>query len=563
MQRHFEPQIPLKDRKIAYFSMEIGLKNSIPTYSGGLGLLAGDMLKSLADMRMPAIAITLLYRKGYFYQKLDAQGIQTEEPYIWDPLDEMRLLPESVSVKIGDADVRIQAWEYTLKGQDGFELPVIFLDADCEENSEENRTLTEKLYGGDGIYRLKQEIILGIAGIRILEEIGCTNSKMKYHMNEGHSAFLGLELFHKYKKTHPEATDQDIMHLTRDKCVFTTHTPVPAGHDLFDQTLVKNLLGDYMPDDILSMSSERGHLDMTYLAMNFSRFINGVAKRHREVAENMYPNYQIKSITNGIHTYSWVAPAFATLFDKYLPDWDNDPLVLRNALKIPLDEIHQAHLTEKKHLIEGVNQTLQADFDPNTFTIGFARRITEYKRPLFIFQKLERLIQIHKNAGPLQIIFSGKSHPQDLSAKDMIRQIYEYDSELKDSIKVVFLPNYDISLAQKLVAGVDMWLNTPLAPNEASGTSGMKAALNGVPQMSILDGWWNEGCIENQTGWAIGTTIDELEEFYTKLEKTILPLYYKNIDQYIHIMRNCIAINGSYFNTHRMAKDYISQAYYD
>jgi starch phosphorylase len=563
MKRHFEPQIPLSQRKIAYFSMEIGLKPEIPTYSGGLGVLAGDMLKSLADMRMPAIAVTLLYRKGYFFQKIDENGIQTEEPYDWNPLDELKLLPESVSLKIGLNEVRIQAWQYDLKGQDGFELPVIFLDSHCEENTPEDQALTDYLYGGDSAYRLEQEIILGVGGVRILEEMGCSNPKMKYHMNEGHSSLLSLELFHKYKKTNPQADTQEAMHKIRDKCVFTTHTPVPAGHDLFLHQLVKELLGDYMPDDILSMSSNKEMLDMTYLAMNFSRFINGVAKRHREVAENMYPNYQIRSITNGIHTYSWVSDSFVNLFDKYLPDWETDPLILRNSLLIPKEDINIAHKKEKEKLTNFINESLQAGFTTNAFTIGFARRMTEYKRPVFIFQDIQRLLKMNQEIGQIQIIFSGKSHPNDQAAKELIKKIYEYDFKLEDKVKVVFLENYDMKLAKLLVAGVDLWLNTPLAPNEASGTSGMKAALNGIPQMSVLDGWWNEGCIEGKTGWAIGKTQNESEELYSKLEKEILPLYFDNYDQYLEIMRNCIAINASYFNTHRMAKDYISQAYYD
>lgn len=554
-----------KDRKIAYLSMEIGIDPRIPTYSGGLGVLAGDTLKSCADLKVPMVAVTLLYEKGYFYQKLDNQGNQQELPVQWNPKDFLKPLPNKVSVQIENRTVNIGAWQYEVLGITGYSIPIIFLDTDLKENSEFDRSLNDYLYGGDQRYRLAQEIILGIGGVRMLRSLGYTGIK-KYHMNEGHASLLTLELLNdRERKVEPIWDFEQV----RNLCVFTTHTPVPAGHDQFSYDLVKSVLGDFVPFDILKMLAGQERLNMTLLALNLSRYINGVAKKHGEISQSMFPGYPIDSITNGVHSYTWTSDSFRKLYDKFIPGWASDPFSLRYALSIPKKEIWQAHIEAKKMLIDYINKETNAGFDYEIFTIGFARRAAVYKRADLLFSDLNRLIDISHNIGKIQFVFAGKAHPQDYLGKELIKSILFNINQLKDQIKIVYLENYDMELGKLLTSGVDLWLNTPQRPNEASGTSGMKAAHNGVPHFSVLDGWWVEGHIEGITGWSIGpkstdTTYDskeETKELYEKLEKIIVPLYYKEQDRWIEIMQHSIAINASFFNTHRMVQQYVLNSY--
>lgn len=546
-----------KDRKIAYFSMEIGIDSRIPTYSGGLGVLAGDTIKSCADLKVPVVGVCLLYEKGYFYQKLDEDGSQREIPVQWNPKDFLKSLNKKVSVEIEGRNVSIRAWQYEVKGVTGYTVPIIFLDTDIPENSQFDRSLNDFLYGGDQRYRLAQEIVLGVGGVRILEELGYTEIK-KFHMNEGHASLLTLELL-RNKKMDPEAV--------RELCVFTTHTPVPAGHDQFPYDLAKSLLGDLIPLDILKKFAGEERLNMTLLALNLSKYINGVAKKHGEVSREMFPGYPIDSITNGVHSYTWTHKAFKTLYDKYIPDWINDPFSLRYAISIPREEIWNTHLQAKKELIDYINKETNLGFDYETFTVGFARRATLYKRMDLIFSDMNRLASISDNVGKIQFVLSGKAHPKDFPGKDLIKKVFRISKELKDKVRIAYLENYDIDLAKILVSGVDLWLNTPLRPNEASGTSGMKTAHNGVPSLSILDGWWIEGCIEGVTGWSVGSkTIEDnqkdSENLYVKLEE-IIPIFYKHKDRWTEIMRSAIAFNASFFNTHRMVQQYVLNAYLD
>ncbi|MFH1126548.1 MAG: alpha-glucan family phosphorylase [archaeon] len=553
-----------KERKIAYFSMEIGIDSRMPTYSGGLGILAGDTIKSCADLKVPMVAVTLLYEKGYFKQTLDSEGNQKESPLQWDPKQFLKPLPNKVTVQIENRTVSIQAWQYDVVGITGHIVPIIFLDTDLKENGEYDRGLNDYLYGGDQWYRLLQEIILGIAGVRMLKELGYTGIK-KYHMNEGHAAFLTLELLNERKRKKEPLRD---IEQVRELCVFTTHTPVPAGHDQFPLDLVKRALGDFLPSDVLKMFAGQDKLNMTLLALHLSKYVNGVAKKHGEVSQSMFPGYHIESITNGVHSRTWVCDSFKGLYDKYIPGWKNDPFSLRYALGIPKDEIWNAHGQAKNKLIDYVNKKTGVGMDYETFTIGFARRSATYKRADLIFYDIDRLSEISKKAGKMQFIFSGKAHPKDSPGKELIKKIITASRQLKDRIKIVYLEDYDMELAKMMISGADLWLNTPEKPKEASGTSGMKAAHNGVPSLSILDGWWIEGCIEGVTGWAIDSLQDKESDdkedaisLYDKLEFTIIRTYYTNRENWINVMRHAIAVNASFFNTHRMVQQYVLNSY--
>jgi len=584
-------------RFVAYFSMEIALENQIPTYSGGLGVLAGDTIRAAADIRLPMVAVSLLYRKGYFRQRLSEEGAQTEEPVEWAVEKHLREEEPRISVTLEGRKVELRAWRYTVKGVRGYEVPVYFLDADLPSNDQRDRELTGQLYGGDPYYRLSQEVLLGIGGVRILRALGHTDL-MRYHMNEGHAALLTLELLEEEasRAGRTSVKGEDIEKV-RAKCVFTTHTPVPAGHDKFpveymtrlfpDQNrffdvkdassadLVRSVLQVEQNYPDLEEAARRGaSVNMTYLALSLSNYVNGVAKLHGEVSRKMFPNVPIEAITNGVHAATWTSPSFKDLFDRMIPSWREDNYSLRGALGLPPEEVWAAHLLAKHDLLETVRKKTGLKLDPDAFTIGFARRATGYKRADLILSDLDRLRQIAKNAGPFQIVYAGKAHPRDGGGKEIIKKIFKAKKALKKAITIVFLDDYDLNLGGMLTAGGDLWLNTPQYPLEASGTSGMKAALNGVPSLSILDGWWVEGNIEGVTGWAIGeahrgdpgpeTPVDnayDAESLYSKLEGVILPLYYGSRDRYLDIMRHAIAINGSFFNTQRMVQQYITDAY--
>ncbi len=556
-----------KEPKIAYFSMEIGLSKDIPTYSGGLGVLAGDTIKSAADLRLPLVAVTLLTKKGYFRQVLDERGRQREEPEEWEPLRFMIPLPQRVSVEIEGRTVYIQAWLYQVRSLTGGVVPVFFLDTDIDENTGPDREITHYLYGGDRAYRLKQEMVLGIGGTRMLNKLGFHIKK--YHMNEGHASLLAVELLREFKRDIEEVWDERLVwdvERVKDLCVFTTHTPVEAGHDKFPYELVSRIMGDFIPLYVLQDLGGKDHLNMTLLALNLSKYVNGVAKKHGEVSKNMFPGYEIHAITNGVHSFTWTCDSFKRLYDKYLPGWANEPELFVRVGRIPDEEIWEAHMEAKRNLLNFVREKTGVEMSPDIFTIGFARRATAYKRADLLFSDIDRLERIGK--GRLQIIYAGKAHPKDEAGKFLIERIFVIKEKLKDSIKIVYLENYNIEVASKLVSGVDVWLNTPLRPLEASGTSGMKATHNGVPNFSVLDGWWIEGHIEGFTGWAIGPSPDvpadpsrDADDLYNKLENIILPTFYNDRHTWIRIMQNAIGKNAYYFNSHRMMRRYVTEAY--
>ncbi len=583
-------------RRIAYFSMEIALENAMPSYSGGLGVLAGDTIRAAADLRVPMVAISLLYRRGYFEQRLAEDGSQSEEAVEWRVEDFLYEEAARASVTLEGRTVALRCWRYEAKGVRRHIVPIYFIDADLPENAESDRALTGTLYGGDSYYRLCQEVLLGVGGVRILRALGFRDLA-RFHMNEGHAALLSLELLAEEARAagRQRIRGEDIEKV-RAKCVFTTHTPVPAGHDRFpmdflvrafpNQTdfldisdaasaaLMKGVL--QVPDafsDLQAAAKGGATLNMTQLALGLSKYANGVAKQHGVTSRQMFPGVSIEAITNGVHAGTWTAPSFAQLFDRYVPDWREDNFSLRNVLGAPPEEVWTAHLLAKHELFELVRLKTGIKLDPDVFTIGFARRATAYKRADLLLSDLDRLRQIAKHVGKFQIVYAGKAHPNDGSGKDLIRRIFQAKKALRKAVPTVFLDNYNMAVGGKMTAGVDLWLNTPLFPLEASGTSGMKAAINGVPSLSILDGWWVEGHVEGVTGWAIGElrrglpnepapdNRAEADSLYNKLEGAILPTYYNERRKFIDVMQHAIAVNGAYFNTQRMVEEYIANAY--
>jgi starch phosphorylase len=546
--------------------MEIAINPGMPTYSGGLGVLAGDTLRSAADLGVPLVAFTLVHRKGYFRQHLDLNGVQREDIQPWSPSDFCTEEQPRVTVSVEGRTVAVRAWRYNLVGRYGHEVPIYLLDTDLEGNSNWDRGLTDHLYGGDSNYRLQQEIVLGMGGARMARAL--SHRINVYHMNEGHAALLTLALLESQMGGGPlgEASDAEIAQV-RKRCVFTTHTPVPAGHDRFSTEQSNRILGGDRTARLERLGAFRdGMLNMTLLALRFSRYANGVAMQHGKVSRAMFPEFQIDSITNGVHAPTWVSEPIQKMLDEHIPAWRRDNLYLRSAIDVPEQAILTAHASAKEMLLTEVNQRTGLVFDPKVLTLGFARRAATYKRATLLFNDPERLAEIATEAGGLQILYAGKAHPQDEPGKALIQKVTEVAGKLShDMLRIVYLENYDWGLGALLTAGVDVWVNTPQRPYEASGTSGMKAALNGVPSLSILDGWWIEGCIEGYTGWAIEDGADDAEEassLYHKLETSVVPLYLAEPEQWATLMRNTIAFNGSFFNTNRMVKQYTRNSYY-
>ncbi len=631
------------DPSVAYFTMEIAINDKIPTYSGGLGVLAGDTVRSACNLKVPMVAVSLLHRGGYFKQTLDKDGTQHDEPISWKPEKHMERLRNEISVKLDGRTVRVGAWKTTIRDKyHGYETPVIFLDTDLPQNRKDHREITNRLYGGDDELRLRQEAILGVGGVRMLESLGCRSLKV-YHMNEGHASLLVPELVrHISRHTHRKPNDASVLAEVQEKCVFTTHTPVPAGHDRFPMEMVHSILdpeivallhpepqgamheapmdanpnaaqGPPQPVAQAVASSDapvpsyalpagvpmterasrryggggtavaepppppEGTLNMTLTGFWGSGRINAVARRHAEVSRKMFGRDDILSVTNGIHARTWVCGDMAKLFDKHMPGWREDNSELRFAIDLDRKALLKAHLRAKVALIDRVNELTDADFDLDTFTIGFGRRATAYKRLTLLLRNPKKFDEIAEKHDGIQVVLAGKAHPKDEPGQAMIVDTLRKAKRLKHA-RVVYLPNYNMDLCGLMTAGSDIWLNTPRPPLEASGTSGMKAAINGVPNLSTLDGWWLEGCIEGLTGWAIGkddfgpgrkrkapttNTQDRnhAQDVYDKLETVILPAF-ENRTQWADIMAHSIAINGSHFTTQRMVREYVAGLYF-
>lgn len=557
--------------RIAYFTMEIALANDIPTYSGGLGVLAGDTMRSATDLELPMVAVSIVSRAGYFKQEIDDNGYQLERPDHWDPARYAIALNAKIAVSIEGRTVWVRGWLYEMVGHTNGRQPVILLDTDLDENNNEDRLITHYLYGGDSRYRLKQEAILGIGGVLMLQALGF--NIRHYHMNEGHSALLALELLRRYTYPQEDVRAGELPYdipQVRELCSFTTHTPVEAGHDRFPYDMVRQVLGDIIDLGTLKHLSGDENMNMTRLALNMSEFVNGVAQSHAVVSRKMYPGYQVHAITNGVHPFQWTSDSFIQLYNTHLPGWCHEPVLLVRAdCNISDDAISEAHMQSKQKLIERVDRTCGIKLLPQVPVLGFARRMTAYKRADLLFSDMQRLKAIAEK-HPLQIVLAGKAHQNDEGGKQLIMKLHHIMRELKDQITIAYLPDYDMEIALDMVAGVDVWLNTPLRPLEASGTSGMKAAFNGVPNLSILDGWWHEGCIEGVTGWSIGNNVDagidasadgDAQSLYDKLEQVVLPLYYNDKAGWIAVMKGAICKNASFFNSHRMMRRYATEAY--
>lgn len=560
---HRKPRRPDPgDRRVAYLSMEIALDARMPTYSGGLGVLAGDMLRSFADLRVPVVGVTLLARSGYFCQRLDPAGHQSEAPEHWEPERLLAESPARCEVGIEGRKVMVRAFVHEIVGSSGYVVPVVLLDTDFEDNDPRDRALTGSLYGGDDRYRLAQEALLGIGGRRMLRALGHDGIE-HFHLNEGHAALVAVELFRETTLARDTTPDFDAV---RRRCTFTTHTPVPAGHDRFDWGLVHRVLGEPLPGPVLEMLAGSDAFDMTLLALHSSHFVNAVARKHGEVSDRMFPGQDIRYVTNGVHSATWTSEPMRTLFDRCIPEWRDDPATLRKAVGLPREDLWTAHQVSKERLLQLVRDRVGRDLPRDALLLGFARRATGYKRAHLVVSDVERLRAIGR--GKLALVFAGKAHPRDEEGKAAIAHIVEIARRLGEDVPTVWLPGYDLEVAGAMVAGADVWLNTPLPPLEASGTSGMKASHNGVPSLSVLDGWWIEGCVEGVTGWGLGggersgrTDGDDAGQLYAKLESLVLPTFFGPRDGWVNLMRHAIALNASFFNTHRVAQQYVASAY--
>lgn len=552
----------IENTTVAYISMEIALESNIPTYSGGLGVLSGDTVRSAADLEIPMVGICLCYSSGYFYQLFNEIGEQKEKEIEWNFYYEFEKVTDPISIKIENKDVLVSAWLYKVIGQSGHIIPIYLLTTDIEGNEEWMKKMTGSLYDSTSRWnRIVQEMILGIGGVRLLKSLGFNNIET-YHLNEGHGSFAALELLEQY--------GGDIEKV-REKVAFTTHTPVPAGHDKFSYELVQKVFLDRLPKNIKELAG-KDELNMTLLALNLCRYCNGVAKKHGEVSRRMFPDHKIDSITNGVHLPFWISKPMRKLFTKKWPNWRSDPSLLENALELDDLDVFDAHIENKFNLINYQKGHSWNLLDEELITIGFARRFATYKRAVLLFYDIDRLGKIAH--GKIQFIFAGKAHPKDQMGKEYIKKIFESGEYLHQNygVKVVLMENYNMNLAHMLVAGVDIWINTPIRYHEASGTSGMKAALNGVLNLSVLDGWWLEGYKRNPlAGWAIGPDDSDPEAaendwdvdsnyIYDLLEKEVIPSY-MNHDDWIFRQKNAITL-AAYFNTHRMVEEYAEKAYH-
>ena len=556
----------LRATRIAYFSMEIGLRPEMHTYSGGLGVLAGDAARSAADLALPMVFVTLVSRCGYLHQDIDSHGAQVDSPDPWNPEDYTDPAGVMVAVAIEGRTVWIRPWLYELKSPFGGRVPIILLDTNLKENDARDRSITDRLYGGNELDRIRQEVVLGIGGERVLRALGFAIST--YHLNEGHAAFLALSLLLRYRREPVLAADESLTYAiaqVREQCVFTTHTPVKTGHDRFEYSDIRCILGDIIELDRLKELAGLDLLNMTHLALSLSGYVNGVALRHAETAQTMFPGHRVRAITNGAHVPTWMHGKIATVVEKHLPHWASEPVSLLRVDDINAESLWSAHQHIKGDLIAEIRRLTGVDMKSDVALLGFARRMTGYKRPDLLFADLHRLLAINAKY-PFQVVMAGKAHPRDEEGKALIQAIHAYMPKVKP-LAVAFLPNYDMNIAARLVAGTDVWLNSPLPPLEASGTSGMKAAFNGVLNLSVLDGWWVQGWEEGVTGWAIGSDKDNLDatahaaDLYRKLENIVLPLYYSDRARWIWMMKQAIGKIGSVFNSQRMMRRYTTEAY--
>tara|TARA_B100001113_G_scaffold353408_1_gene357637 strand:- start:595 stop:2244 length:1650 start_codon:yes stop_codon:yes gene_type:complete len=539
---------------VGYFTAEIGIWSELHTYSGGLGVLAGDHVKSAADAEINLIGVTLLYREGYGRQHIDETGNQTESFAAIDPSDHLIDTGLELTLPLDGGTLYSKIWKIEVVGVTGHVVPVYFLDTHHPENSEYHRRLGARLYGGNDDVRIRQEYLLGVGGVRLLNKMDKDFSGL--HLNEGHCSFALLELLNQ------GWSRADLS----KKILFTTHTPVPAGHDRFNWDDVNEVLGELMPDDAVELVKSVGdpeggaRCSMSHLAVALAEQVNAVSNLNAEVASKMFDNYQIHPLTNGVHHITWTSPIMAELFNSQLPGWKQNPTLLANADQLSSDDLLDARRKNRKVFRELVKASTGVELKEDRLTIGFARRFATYKRANLVFHDLDKLREF--GAGKIQFVFSGKAHPRDEGGKQLIRDIYGSAKHISQDIPVAFLENYDMDTGLAITSGVDIWLNNPVRPMEASGTSGMKAAMNGVPNCSILDGWWPEGCQHGVNGWAIGSSEDErdderdAENIYSVLQNEVLPSWEKGNQIWANIMRASIATSAR-FTGARMISEYM------
>lgn len=548
---------------IAYFCAEFALTDQLPIYSGGLGILAGDYIREASDQNLPVVGIGLLYKQGYFKQVITSSGMQDELPAYHNSeslpitkLHNAEYNPQIISLRLGEREVKVQLWQYE-QGN----VKIILLDTDIEENSELDRRLTLSLYPTDSDWRIQQEIILGIGGVKALSAMGIEPSI--FHMNEGHSAFAVLEIAHQYMKKHNSVFDEAFK-VACKKTVFTNHTLIPSGNDIFHKDQVERILGSYSKHlglpiaRVLEMGAVPGSGDffsMTHLALSASNVTSAVSRSHAQFAKVSWPEFNLKPITNGVHAGTWQNIHFQEIAEK-----------VGRGYEVSAGSLWRAHQDAKEKLIELVVQNSGVDWNPETLTLTWARRIAAYKQPLLIFSELERLNKIVANTKkPVQIILAGKAHPGDTNAKEMISQIIRFINSAELTSSVVFLPNYSMEMAKILVSGSDVWINTPEKGKEACGTSGMKAGLNGVLQAAISDGWTDEIDLAS-VGFFINPH-DSAKSFFDQLEKEIIPLYYneRNFsgvpENWVEKMKATIGACQNRFTSERMLLEYVTELY--
>ena len=540
--------------------MEIGVDNSIPTYSGGLGVLAGDMAYSFADLGLPAVFVTLLSRNGYASQRLDSAVGQVDGPQPWDWKGLLTPTGVKAAVEVGDRTQTVGAWEYKIRGKS--ETTILFLDTDYPENDPEFREATDRLYGGEPTHRLLQDIILGIGGHRVLKALG--REVGVYHLNESHAALATIELL---RETGSAAA-------TRGRCAFTTHTPVAAGNDVFPLGEVESALRRYGWVDWKAEAAD-GSINLSRLASKYSGVTNAVSMKHMFVSGRVVGHNNITFVTNGAYHRRWVHPAMKRVFDAHIQGWEESPSLLTKAVEIPSEELAEAHASAKKALVSLVSSRRGEVFDEETFTIAVAKRITGYKRNGMILSDPERLQKVAETKGGLQVVVAGKAHPRDGAAKSMLADMLRKADLLNRSmrkVKVAILENYDLEMAKVLVAGADVWLNNPRRPLEACGTSGIKAAMNGVLNLSVNDGWWLEGGIEGVNGCVVGRLPDcadlsdskegeDENDLFVKLSGSVLPAYYQDRERWAKMQKASIATVGPLFNSYRMVEEYVTKVY--
>ena len=534
---------------IAYLSAEIGLYSELHTYSGGLGVLAGDHLKSAADEGIDIAAVTLLYREGYGRQHLDSEGNQTETYPDLDPSRHLRDTGLELEIPLDGHVLNSKIWKTVIKGIGGHEVPVYFLDTRHASNEDRHLKLSDRLYAGGDDMRVRQEYLLGVGGIRALKILGHWPLK-GLHLNEGHCSFAGLEMLRQG--------------WTREQCskrtLFTTHTPVAAGHDKFDWDLVNNVTGDLIGGPEREIATHEGLCSMSHLGIGMAGRVNAVSHLNAEVASKMFPEVTIEPITNGVHHTSWISPTMARLYDEELDGWRSDGSLLEKAQILSDTGLERARAESRAVLRELVRSMTGIELDGNRLTVGFARRFATYKRASLVFKDIQRLNQM--GSGKLQFVFSGKAHPRDEGGKRLIKEVFAASKELED-IPVAFLEDYSMATGLAMTSGVDVWLNTPVRPMEASGTSGMKAVMNGVPNLSILDGWWPEACRHGENGWGIGRKEEDrdddrdAESLYNIMENEVIPTWSSRRSNWTRIMKNAISV-GPRFTGQRMIRDYKS-----